>query len=133
MGMAKVTHGERIMATKPRATPSQNSMLEGVPSSSASTTPSFGNHDHSFTLQAIMEMQKSIGALQASSNNVSSSVDTLSKKLDKTDEKLSGVTHKIYGATAVLAILVALGGFVVNKAWDLMASQITSTVTVQKK
>lgn len=94
------------------------------------TTPfSAGLIDHSFTLQAIMELQKSTGQLTEAVSALRGSVDKFDKKLDKIEEKVSGVTHKLYAATVVLAILVCIGGFIVNKAWDLMAKQISITGT----
>jgi hypothetical protein len=87
-----------------------------------------GGHDHSFTLQAIMEQQKAIGQLTESVNNLNKSITELAGKIEKDDEKLSGVTHKIYAAGVVLAIVLVCGGFIVNKAWDMMAVQIISNV-----
>jgi len=46
------------------------------------------------------------------------------EKTDKLEEKLSGVTHKIYAASVILTILVVIGGFFVNKAWDIMMLSI---------
>lgn len=92
------------------------------------TTPSTaGLIDHSFTLQAIMELQKSNGNLTGAVSALKQSIDKLDNKLDKIEEKVSGVTHKIYAAGVVLAILVCLGGFIINKAWDLMIKQVQIT------
>lgn len=90
------------------------------------TTPQhFINADYSFTLQAVMELQKSTGQLTESINSLRSSVEKQTTKLEKLEDKLSAVTHKIYAAGVVLTILLAVGGFLVNKAWNLMAQQIT--------
>jgi outer membrane murein-binding lipoprotein Lpp len=111
----------------------QGALLDGTPSGAPASTPSYGGHDHSFTLQAIMEMHKCVGNLQASTDNLTTSIQELSKRVDGMNEKLSGVTHKMYAAGVVLAILVAIGGFIVSKSWDLMVSQITISSQTQKK
>lgn len=85
-----------------------------------------GGADHSFTLQAVMELKGSLGELTGTVKSLNASVEALSKKLDKMDDKLSGVTHKLYAAGVVLAIALATGGFLVNKAWDMMAAQIVA-------
>lgn len=90
-----------------------------------------GHHDHSFTLQAIMELQRSVGQLTGSVDSLRLSIDSQKEKINKLEEKLSGVTHKIYAAGVVLAILLAIGGFVVSKAWDMMAHKITSETVTQ--
>ena len=100
------------------------------------TTPStVGYVDHSFTLQAIFDLQKSTGQLTEAVTALRRSVDKIDNKLDKIEEKVSGVTHKIYAAGVVLLILVTIGGFIVNKAWDLMAKQIqiSDTRTIQNQ
>lgn len=89
------------------------------------TTPiNAGLVDHSFTLQAIMDLQKSNGQLTEAVSSLRLSIDKLNSKLDRVEGTVSGVKHKIYAAGVVLAILVALGGFMVNKAWDLMVKQV---------
>ncbi|KAF3983260.1 MAG: hypothetical protein HFP81_00145 [Methylococcales symbiont of Hymedesmia sp. n. MRB-2018] len=100
----------------------------GTPSSLGSpVTPQqmIGN-DHSFTLQAIMELTKGTGELKSSIESLKSCVEKQELKIDKLETTVSTVTHKIYAATVVLAILVAVGAFIVNKSWDMMASQISS-------
>jgi hypothetical protein len=89
-------------------------------------TPSnYPSPDHSFTLQMIMELQKSTGQLTECVNSLRTSLDRQSGQLDKIEEKVSGVTHKLYAASVVLAILLVVGGFIIDKTWDLMAQQIS--------
>ena len=89
--------------------------------------------DHSFTLQAIMELQKSVGQLTEAVNTTRSSLDKQGEHLGKIEEKISGITHKLYAAGVVLAIGLAVGGFLLNKSWDkaldLLADQIQSGPT----
>jgi hypothetical protein len=85
------------------------------------------NADYSFTLQAIMDMQKSVGQLTEAINGLKESSLEQKKTTELLSEKLSGVTHKIYAAGIVLAILVAIGGFIVDKAADLAIEQIKAS------
>lgn len=87
--------------------------------------PSYANQDHSFILQTVMELQKSTGELTSAVNALKESIDKQDSKMDKIEGTVSGVTHKMYAAGVVLAILVVIGGFIVNKAWDLMEKQLT--------
>jgi hypothetical protein len=51
------------------------------------------------------------------------------------EDNLSSISKKIYAATVVLAILVAIGAFVVDKAWDVAAThlvEISKTAVSQK-
>lgn len=100
--------------------------------SSPITPQSHGQPRHDFTLQTIMALQKSTGQLTAAVESLKESIDKQDKKVTKLEETISGVTHKIYAATAVLVILVAIGSFMVNKAWDLMAKSITSQTYIQQ-
>src|ERR1051326_8044406 len=92
----------------------------------ASTPQSFVSPDYNFTLQIVFELQKSTGQLIEAVNSLKTSIERQHDKIDHIEEKLSGVTHKIYAAGVVLALALGLGGFIVNKAWDLMIRQLTT-------
>lgn len=93
----------------------------------------YGQPTHDFTLQTIMELQKSVGGLQVSVATLTKSIENQIAALDRTNDqvkaecheinnKISGITHKIYAAGVVLGIAVIFGGWVVNKSWDLIAT-----------
>lgn len=78
--------------------------------------------DYSFTLQMIMEMQKTLAQL-------SQAVKTLTEDVQKREKTVDGISHKIYAAQVViwvvggiLTLLVTiLGGatvFILDKIWD---------------
>lgn len=89
---------------------------------------SIGHHDHSFTLQAVMEMQKQLGGLVEAVNSLKVASEKSAASVDATNDKVSALSHKIYAAGVVLAIVVAVGAFFANKAWDLMI-QLVAPVT----
>jgi hypothetical protein len=96
-----------------------------------SSTPISPMVDHSFTLQAIMELQKSVGQLTEAVNTTRLALEKQNQQLGKIEEKVSSITHKLYAAGVVLAIALAMGGFLLNKSWDkaldLLADQIKSS------
>jgi hypothetical protein len=78
------------------------------------TTPqTYPGSEFSFTLQTVIEIQKSVGQLQEA-------VGTLKVQSQRHDEKLDKINLRIYGATAVLIVLGAILGFLLNKGVDLL-------------
>jgi hypothetical protein len=65
------------------------------------------------------------GAVERLEAKVLAQKTKLDEKTGQIADKLSGVTHKIYAAGVVLALLVAVGGFIVNKAVDVAIARIT--------
>lgn len=94
------------------------------------TAPQFGyvhqqsQIDPAFVWQQLSEIQRVLGTIQEGQKQLANQLEKVESKLDKVEDRVSGVTHKLYAAGVVLTILVAVGGFVVSKAWDLMATQI---------
>lgn len=93
------------------------------------TTPlPYPGPDYSFTLQAIMEMQKTLG-------QVTQSVATFSDQIKKHDEKLDKISHKVYAAEVVLilvgGILSIVGSglyFLLVKIWEVVSPLIKVSV-----
>lgn len=72
-----------------------------------------GNDYAVFTVQTVIEMQKSIGQLHEA-------VTTLKEQSKQHGEKLDKISHTIYAATAVLLVLGTISGFLLNKGVDLL-------------
>lgn len=97
-------------------------------------TPPYGSHqDHSFTLQAIMEMQKSIGELKAIITDNTSSITSMKSKIDGLVEW----KNKILGGAIMLGAVIALASFVVTKFSDYITISTPADharpVSAQKK
>lgn len=90
-----------------------SSQTDVTPERFGETTPAFGREEHSFTLQAVMEIQKAVGQLTAR-------IDELVKKADRQGDKLDSISHQIYAAWAILIVFGIIGGFLVNHLWDPM-------------
>lgn len=106
---------------KPSAGADQNT----VPDAPMTTPPASGM-DHSFSLQMLMEIQRAIGTLSSEVSGLHAEAEKASQKLDRLEEKISGVTHKIFAASAVVVVLLGIGGFLLNKAWDMAAGHLAN-------
>lgn len=71
-----------------------------------------GRHD--FTLQVIMELQKTVVETNTRMVSVESSVNSLKTKIDD----LVAWKHRILGGAAVLAVVIGAIGYVLGKASD---------------
>jgi uncharacterized phage infection (PIP) family protein YhgE len=88
--------------------------------------------DHSFTLQSIMEVQRSIGQLTEAINQLGRSIETLDTRTKSVEEQIAKVNTRLAIAAAILALLLAVGGYIVDKVWDsawvLIAHQINNPI-----
>ena len=91
-----------------------------------------GSSDHSFTLQAIMDLQKSNGQLTESVNSLKTSIESSNTKLNKIEDCVSGIEKKVYAAGVVIIIFLAFGGFLINKVADVYIQQMTSSPNQQQ-
>ncbi len=105
----------------------QNSpvLLETVPSSPQTTPPVQGGGDYSpYVWKQLGDIQQTLGRLEAKLDQVDDAQKKTDLKLEKIEGTLSGVTHKLYAASVILTILVVIGGFLFDKAWDLMVKNL---------
>lgn len=103
---------------------------DDAPASIPQTTPSnigYGSQDHSFTLQAIMELQKSVSEMNANIGMLKSSVDNVKSKVDD----LVSWKHRIIGGAFVLGAFLSVFAFFVGKFWDYFSIKTPSPVSVQ--
>lgn len=108
------------MATRKSAVlPSSADTGPPPPTTPNVTSPAYGAGDHSFTLQAIMEMQKTLGELKASIDTQKSSIDGLKTKVDD----LVGWKNMSFGGAAVLGAIIAAFAFIVGKTWDYVSTK----------
>ncbi|KXJ63047.1 hypothetical protein AXY46_03250 [Achromobacter xylosoxidans] len=92
-------------------------VYDDTPASIPQTTPTavgFGSHDHSFTLQAIIDLKASMVELRTSFDAVKASVDSTKSKVDD----LINWKNRILGGAVVLGVVSAFLGFVIAKGSD---------------
>lgn len=104
-------------------------VADEAPATIPQTTPTsigYGHPEFQF-VQAIMEMQKSIGEVKASIDSLRTVVDGTKSKVDD----LVNWKHKIIGGAAVLGIVGTLLGFFVAKFWDYVTIKPPSPPQIQ--
>jgi hypothetical protein len=98
----------------------------------ASTPANYSHQDHSVTLQMLMELQKSTGQIAESiaqlDKRVERSEDKSEARFNSLESAMSDVKLKIGIAVAVLAIVMAVSGFFINKAWDAIADRVEISI-----
>jgi hypothetical protein len=62
-------------------------------------------------VESMMQMQQAVGELKANVVHLKDASDRQTAKLDR-------ISHIIFAAGVVLAIVLAIGGFFLNKIWD---------------
>jgi hypothetical protein len=65
-------------------------------------------------LTTVMELQRSVGGLIHA-------VETLTGRADEQGKKLESISHRITAAMAVIVVIGAIMGWILDKSWDLVA------------
>lgn len=65
-------------------------------------------------IETLLDIQRSLGVLTAQVENLRAASSTHDSKLDR-------LSHTVFAAGAVVAVLTALGGFVLSRIWDGVA------------
>jgi hypothetical protein len=81
------------------------------------TTPTTSMADHSFTLQAVMEMQKCLGSLESKIDRAVNDISSHGKKLDELNEKF--VFVRGFGVAAL--VLIPICGMII---WWLIGDKL---------
>jgi hypothetical protein len=91
--------------------PSQKDAPQEItPKSFPETPPRFQQHGHDFTLQAVMEMQKSLGDLSSKTDRLIADSKSQGEKLDSVRMTM----HWVAGGAAMLVFLLGIGAFYVK-------------------
>ena len=95
-------------------TPREGSGRGITPERFAATTPSvYPGNEQGFPLLAFMELQRAVGKLDEA-------VGTLKEQGKQNSDKLDKINVRISAATAVIVVLGAILGFLLNKGVDLL-------------
>jgi len=93
-----------------------------------STPPTYSHSEHSFNLQILIEMQKSIGQLGEAIRNIDKKQDKHDQAFESLESAMQNVKTTMAIAAVVLTIVLAVGGFFANKAWDIAVNHIEISV-----
>ena len=87
------------------------------------TAGGYSNPDqHSFLLQCTLDMKASVGKLEGSVESLTATIKDQSEKLDK-------LRMRFAYAAAIFLTVTMIGGFVLDKMWDVAKPLINDEVT----
>lgn len=99
------------MATSGSGNGNQKGTKQEPPRTLPQTNPPPATSDHSFTLQAIMELQKSMGSLEKAVEQLASSIENQSKSIDRIKYILAFSAGVVFIGSIIL-------GYIVDKKFD---------------
>lgn len=100
------------------------------------STPKLTGHQDNWMIMQLGEMRGDIKALTQSIDHLCEKIERVEKDTESIRDKVGGLDKKIYAATAIIALIVAVGGYFANKAIDFgldMAKQAAGTVPSQSE
>jgi len=84
-------------------------------------------------MQALVDLKVAVVAMDTSIKALTEQISELKTDHGKSKSKLTNIEKQIYGATAVVVMVMAVGGFLANKAIDFgldMAKKSVPTLTI---
>jgi hypothetical protein len=111
-------------------TKKQNTTTPSPPES----TPKPTGHQDNWMIMQLGEMRGDIKALTQSIDHLCEKIGKVEKDIESINDKVGGLDKKIYAATAIIALVVAVGGYFANKAIDFgldMAKQSAASTSAQ--
>jgi hypothetical protein len=99
------------MAKRDREREEERSGRESSPPPE-SGTPYQHPADHSWNLQFLLDLKGAV-------HEMKEAIGTLKKNSDAQSTKLDSISHQIYAAWAVLVVLIGVGGFLLDKFWNV--------------
>lgn len=76
--------------------------------------------DHSFTLQAIIQNQQTLGEIKGMIHGIEATIKDQGKKIDRHGTIIAT-------ATGAMAVIIIITGFLFDKLWDKIAALVTIT------
>jgi hypothetical protein len=81
-------------------------------------TPKYAQPGHDFTLQAVMEMHKSIGELSAKTDRLIADVSGQSKQIDGLRHQASFIKGGLAVGVIMIGIFITIASFFLSSKWD---------------
>ncbi len=88
---------------------------DSTPSVPVSTPPKTGPD---WAMQAFIDLKVAMTSMEASIKSLADKVDDLKDEQSKVKSKMTTVEKQIYAATAVITVVIGIGGYFGNKAID---------------
>ena len=81
-------------------------------------TPRYAQQGHDFTLQAVMEMQKSLGQLSANVDHLISDVKAHGEKLEAIRHQSAFMKGGMAASVFFITAIIGITGWILNTKWD---------------
>lgn len=99
------------------------------PQTGATGQPTPHQPGHDFTLQGVMELQRTVGNLESEIRGLREAQTNTLNRTEKACEKLESVDKKLYAAGVVLVVVLGIAGWMLNIAYDLSKDTLKAVVT----
>jgi cell division protein FtsL len=96
------------------------------------TSIGYGHPEYNF-IQSIMEMQKSLGAIESSISVQTAQISSLKNSVDTTKVSLGRIEKVMYASGFVLIISLSLGGWLLSTAKDFAMVYYKASIEAQVK
>jgi hypothetical protein len=90
-------------------------------------TPKYAQPGHDFTLQAVMEMHKSIGELTAKTDRLIADVDGQSAKIDGLRHQATFIKGGLAVGIFLIGAFITIASFFLSAKWDAVMQAIRAT------
>ncbi len=81
---------------------------EGPPRHFAETTPQLPTGDYSYTLEIVMQMQRSMGKLEEAVGALKDQLKAHDTKLDGVGKEVQGIAKEVHGANVAIRVAIAI-------------------------
>ena len=78
--------------------------------------------DRTYLVETLMQMQSTLGELKAAVQHLTGELKTQARTLNR-------ISHVIFAAGVVIAIVLSIGGFFLNKIWDVLIAALKASAT----
>ncbi len=89
--------------------------------------------DWSWSLQMMMEIQKTVGACSKAIETLASQAEKHEEKLDRLSRKVDRISHQTYAAFVVLAIVGGVLAWILNAASDDIVAVVKEVLLQRAK
>lgn len=92
-------------------------------------TPRYAQSSHDFTLQAVMEMQKSLGQLSANVDHLITDVKGHGEKLEAIRHQSSFMKGGLAASVFFITAIIGITGWILNTKWDAVLLAVGKITT----
>lgn len=92
-------------------------------------TPRYAQQGHDFSLQAVMEMQKSLGQLISDVNRLIADVKGHSEKLEAIRHQAAFMKGGLAASVFFITAIIGITGWILNTKWDAVLLAVGKIAT----